>query len=195
MKLSYFAFLAVATAALTACGGGGGGGSTTPPTASDQSLAAYVGTYKTTCDLFNTGDPSFNHAELGILVVNADGNATISSQSFDTPKPATTSGNYCAASATITEDITVSGTVALLPGTKTITAPVSTLKSGTVKTAEFTYTALKISKGSISGTLPAFGSKAKAGFLVEGNKVYVLSGTRDADGLPGSFSKTVLTKQ
>lgn len=194
MKISYFAFLAVATAALTACGGGGGGSSATPVIA-DQSLAAYVGTYKTNCDLDNTGDPKLNHADLGTLVINADGSITINSQSFDTPKPATTSGNFCGASATVTEDITVSGTIALLPGTKTITAPVPTLKSGVVKTAELTYTALKISKGSISGTLPAFGSKGKAGFLVEGNKVYVLSGTRDADGLPGSFSKTVLTKQ
>jgi hypothetical protein len=192
MKFLKLALLPVVAVTLLACGGGG---SSTPAASSDQSLAAYVGTYKTGCDLVNTGDPTLNHADLGTVVINADGSIAVSSQSFDTPKPATTSGNYCASSATVTEDITVSGTAVLLPGTKTINAPVSTLKSGVVKTAEFTYTAIKISKGSIGGTLPAFGTKGKAGFLVEGNKVYVLSGTRDADGLPGSFSNTVLTKQ
>ena len=68
-------------------------------------------------------------------------------------------------------------------------------KSGTVKVVEFKYTGLQLAIGNLEFPVPTAGATAKVGYLIEGNKIYALTGSRAADGLSDEFSSTVLTKQ
>lgn len=192
MRISYLTFLTVTTAFLSACGGGGGSGSDSlvpANTDTTANLAKYVGVYKTGCttQFIANGDiDSF----VNTVEILADGNVKIRQEEFRAPLNIS---DPCAPTF-MDLDVTVVGT-ALLPGTtKNITSATST-KTGTARLAEFTYTGFKLSRGSIGISIPTFGTKGNAGFLVEGNKVYVLRGSRKADGLPDSFSTTVLIKQ
>ena len=181
----------VATSVLVACGGGGGGGSTPAAgvTAANP-FAADAGTYRFDCKVVGTSStPEYSTV---IVVVEAPSgsdkaNVTIQNQDFIDAN--------CATAPTL--DITVRGDLSALAATKTITG-VGSEKSGTVKTAEFAYSGITFTKtpvGGFGGTLPLPGTKAKVGYLIEGNKVFGLSGSRALDGLPTSFSKNFLIKQ
>ena len=183
---------AVATAVLVACGGGGNDGSGTPAVGASVTnpFAADVGTYISNCSVLNAGQP-FATSDRSRLIVEAPigsdkAKVTVQSQEF--------SGETCGPATALTEDITVRGDVSALPGSKTIIGAVGE-KSGTVKTAEFAFTGLTLSMGPLGFPIPTMGTKAKVGYLVEGNKIYGLSGSRAPDGLPPSFSKNFYTKQ
>ncbi len=194
MKFHKFAFLAVAAATLVACGGGGGGGSApaaTTPVA--NAFDATVGTYSTGCLKeivgYGVGFTPIYGSVRGTVVVSdpvGDKAATISvrSEEFNT-------SDSCDA-AKINEDITIKGQVTDLGTTKTVSNSTRTI---TAKVVEFRYDSLKISMGSLTGTLPTLGTKGKGGYAIEGNKAYVLKGTRGADGVQSELSTVVLTKQ
>jgi hypothetical protein len=184
-------FLATALAAtLTACGGGGGD-ALPASVGSAASLATYVGTYKTGCITQFVNSATGNvDSFISTIVISADGNVSIKQEEYISPVNTTA---HCA-STFLDVDATVIGTVLMLGTTKNITSATST-KTGIAQLAQFTYTGLNFSKGTLTATLPAFGTKGNAGFLLEGNQVYVLRGSRKADGFPDGFSTTVLTKQ
>lgn len=147
-----------------------------------------VGTYSNGCipDVLN------NSSDLGTIVLSNPNGAdkitmTVTAKSY--------TGSTTCAAATITDDITVGGQLTDLKGTKTITALPGYPKTGVAKTVEFRYDSLTLTKGSIIGTLPVFGATGKGGYLIEGNKLYVLSGSPQSDGFPNSFSLSTATKQ
>ena len=187
----------VATAVLVACGGGGGGTGSTPlagVTAANP-FAAEAGTYVSNCSALNTipliTGVSIATSEFSVLIVEAPigsdkAKVTVQIQEF--------TGATCGPASAKTDDVTVRGDVSALPGTKTITGAVGE-KSGTVKTAEVAFTGLTLSMGTLGFPIPTMGTKAKVGYLVEGNKIYGLSGSRAPDGLPSSFSKNFYAKQ
>lgn len=182
-----FVLLATAlTASLTACGGGGGGSSTNVSTAS---LAPYIGTYKTGCNIAVANNGNVE-SSISTITISADGNVSIKQEEYISP---VNIASHCA-STFLDIDATITGTALMLGTTKTITSATST-KTGIAQLAQFTYTGLKLTKGTLVASLPAFGTIGNTGFLLEGSQVYVLSGSRKADGYPDSFSTTVLTKQ
>jgi FlaG/FlaF family flagellin (archaellin) len=180
MKLSSLFALVAMTATLAACGGGGGDSAPAPAPAPAADLSAYAGTYTSGCTVDSVVD-----SLLATVTVSANGDSSARIQTY--------TGLGCNSTA-LNFDIAAKGTTMLLAGTKTITTSTPRGKSGTAKTAEFTLNAVTLGKGSL-GSLPMLGTKAKIGFLIEGSKVYVLSGTSEPDGLPSSFSTTTLTKQ
>jgi hypothetical protein len=180
MKLNSLFALVAMTATLASCGGGGGDSTPAPAPAPTTDLSAYAGTYISGCTVDGVVD-----SLSATVTVSANGDSSARFQTY--------TGLGCNSTA-LKLDITAKGTTTLLTGTKTIPVPLGRGKSGTAKTAEFTLNALTLSKGSL-GSIPMLGAKAKIGFLIEGNKVYILSGPSEADGLPSLFSATTLTKQ
>ncbi len=180
-KLTNYAVVSAAVLTmLVACGGGGGDSTpTAAPTANP--FTALAGIYKTGC-IVNTSTKS-RIDTLTIEAVTGSDKAAVRVQEIE----------YSDATCTnVSLDATASGDAVALASTKTIAG---SGKTGVASVAEFTYTALKLSKGSITASLPAFGTKGKGGYLIEGNKMYILTGGLEADGLPKSFSTTTLTKQ
>ena len=182
---------AVAAAALVACGGGGGGSSITPAAGASGAnpFAADAGTYKFDCKVIGAVTiPVYSNVIVVVEAPNGSDTAkvTVQSQDFDDATCTTA----------LTTDITVRGDLRPLAETKVISGA-NGAKSGTAKTAEFTLTTITLTlpNGLTLGDFPAFGTKAKVGYLIEGNKVFGLSGSRASDGLPTSFSKNFLTKQ
>lgn len=86
----------------------------------------------------------------------------------------------------------IEGTIKALSATKKVSLNGNMVD---VQTAEFTYDAVSVKKGKLDAGMPAFGTKTRVGYLVDGNRLYFLSGSREADGLPGRFSAKWLTKQ
>ena len=198
---TYAVVSAAALAMLAACGGGGGGESTPAVSTVANAFAAEAGVYKTICNIRSIYQgpnvPRKIESDIAILTITAPSGsdkATVSAQGL------TYSGSDCVTASAKIEDFTIFGTAVQLAGSKVITgvsgAKPGTDKSGTVKLGEVTYSGITLSLGSFGNvTLPVPGTKAKFGYLIEGSKVYVLSGSPAADGLPTSFSSTVLIKQ
>ena len=179
---------AAATAVLVACSGGG----STPTVVANVAnpFAADAGTYKSNCSVLNAGQP-FATSESIVAILDAPvgsdmAKVTVQSQLF--------TGETCGPATAKTDDITVRGDLSSLTGTKVIAGAVGE-KSGAVKTVEFAFTGLTLSMGSFNFPTPTLGAKAKAGYLIEGNRIYFLSGARAPDGLSPSFSNNFLTKQ
>jgi hypothetical protein len=189
MKLSLLFVSITIAASLTACGGGGGGDAPAPAPA-NTSFSSYSGTYITNCYPYAKGS---RDAYLETVTITASGEVTAQSRRFSSTTSAT-AATCTDAAATVTFDLSVKGTAVLQAVTKSITAKTPTEKSGTAATAEFTLKSLTLGKGSLDN-IPLPNATSKVGFLLEGNKLYVLSGTREADGLADGFSRTVLTKQ
>jgi hypothetical protein len=194
MKLIQFAFLSLSAAVLAACGGGGGGNSPAPSSTAEpiQPLAMVAGTYSLGCTLdFTDTVNGTTERSIQNIVVNSDGSVSYRLLSYLAPLASTTP---CATS-NLDIDATFIGEAILLNSTKTIASTGSGTKTGVAQIAEFKFTGLKLTKGSIGGSIPTFGTKTKVGFLIEGSKLFVLRGSRKSDGLPESFSTTVFNKQ
>ena len=184
---------AVTTAVLVACGGGGSDSGVTAPAGPNvaNAFAGDAGIYRFNCQVIGTVTiPVYSNV---IVMVDAPtgsekAKVTVQSQDFDDAA--------CATAPTF--DITVRGDLSALAETKTISG-INGAKSGTAKTAEFTLTTITLTlpNGLTLADFPAFGTKAKVGYLIEGNKVYGLSGSNinSPDRLPTSFSKNFLIKQ
>ena len=182
---------AVAAAALVACGGGGSSIVPTAGTSVANPFAADAGTYKFDCKVIGTVTiPVYSNVIVVVEAPNGSDTAkvTVQSQDFDDATCTTA----------LTSDITVRGDLRPLTETKVISGA-NGAKSGTAKTAEFTLTTITLTlpNGLTLGDFPAFGTKAKVGYLIEGNKIFGLSGSNanTPDRLPTSFSKNFLTKQ
>jgi hypothetical protein len=173
-----------ATAVLYACGGGGGSDTPTPAGGATNPFTAMVGTYSTGC-----GPDGATGSDITIVTISAPvgaDKATISAQSKSF------TGSTTCADAAKDFDLTVNGELTALAATKTITG---SGKTGKANTVAFKYSGLKLSGGSLNMPIPAAGTTSTGGYLLEGNKLYVLSGSRGADGLPDSFSSGVYVKQ
>jgi hypothetical protein len=185
MKFDTLLLAVLASATLVACGGGGDSG-TTPVVQTANSFDAEAGTYSTGCMANSSGS-----SEIFTLVVTpvaATDKATVSVHAMRY--------NTAGCTTSVRNDLTVLGEITPLSQTKVITGTgVGSTKSGTAKTVEFKYSGLQLAMGNLAFTVPTPGATAKVGFLIEANKFYALTRSRTADGLPDSFSSTVLTKQ
>jgi hypothetical protein len=104
----------------------------------------------------------------------------------------TFTGSTTCADAAKKSGVIINGELTALAATKAITG---IGKTGKANIVEFKYSGLKLSSGVLDVPLPAAGATSTGGYLLEGNKLYALSGTREADGLPDSFSSTFYVKQ
>jgi len=130
-----------------------------------------------------------NDSEQGTLVVSAPlgsdkASATIRSQYY--------AGSTTCEANKLDTDVTIAGQIRDLASTVN-----RTLGSNTVaaKVVEFRYDSLTVSKGTLSGSLPAFGVTTKIAYVVNGTNVYFTKGGRLADGLGDSLTSTPVTKQ
>jgi hypothetical protein len=185
MKVRKLSVVFALSMLLAACGGGGGDGSA--PAATANAFDSMIGTYTTGCVVLGTQQSR----QFTLTISNPVGadkvSGTATSKDYF-------SNNSCDENA-LDKSFSVSGEATALAATKNIAGSLFEPKTGMAKTAEFTFSALTISKGTFNGTIPIPGTKTPIGYLLEGNKLYVLSGSREADGLPATFSKKVLTKQ
>jgi len=180
-----FALPLAISAMLASCGGGGGesGTGTAGLSAQSNSFSALVGTYVLHCTA------GTNDSEQGTLVVSMPqgsdkASATIHSQYY-------ASSTTCEANKLDT-DVTITGQIRDLASTVNRTLGSNTVSA---KVVEFRYDSLTLSKGTLSGSLPAFGGMTKVAYVVNGSNVYFTKGARLADGLGDSLTSTPLTKQ
>lgn len=174
-----FISAAIFLATLSGCGGGGGdAGSSGNDNNVFRSLA---GTYAVACKSTTIGE---------------DGSVTIDGLSgSDRAQVSVNWRQYSqpsCASSTLVADATAKGEIRSLGKTKTYTHLGQTV---TAQVVEFTYTALTISKGSYSGSLPTFGTTTQMAYLLDGNKLYLSRGSRDADGVGTNLSPIAGVKQ
>jgi hypothetical protein len=185
MKFNTLLLSALASATLAACGGGGDSG-TTPVVQTANSFDAEAGTYSTGCMANSIGGSDI--ITLVITPVAAADKASVSVHAMRY--------NTAGCTTSVKTDFTVLGEITRLSQTKVITGTgVGSTKSGTAKTVEFKYSGLQLAMGNLAFTVPAPGATATVGFLIEADKFYALARSRTADGLPDSFSSTVMTKQ
>jgi hypothetical protein len=185
MKFNILLLTVLASATLVACGGGSDSG-TTPVIQTANSFDEEAGTYSTGCMADSIGRSE--SLTLVVTPVAATDKASVSVHSM--------SYKTAGCTTSVISDLTLLGEISRLSQTKVITGTgVGSTKSGTAKTVEFKYSGLKLAVGNLQFTVPAPGATATVGFLIEANKFYALTRSRNADGLPDSFSSTVLTKQ
>jgi hypothetical protein len=191
MKLNTLLLAVLASTTLVACGGGDDSG-TMPVVQTANSFESSAGTYSSGCMAGFSGS-----SESFVLVVTPTPGADKASVSFQAKRY-----NTADCTTSVRTDFTGLGEITPLNQTKAITASKTIVagkmvdsKSGTVKVVEFKYTGLQLAMGNLAFPLPTAGATAKVGYLIEGNKIYALTGSRAADGLSNDFSSTVLTKQ
>jgi hypothetical protein len=196
MTLNTFLLTFLASATLAGCGGGGDStqGNQLPNAGVTANVFADVlGTYSSGCVESLPATATYGGAsEITTIVFSnpiGTDKATVSIQGKYFP-----ASNKCLLS-TDNGELTVGGQITHLIGTKVIAGTANRPKAGVAKTAEFRLDSFTLTKGTVNGTVPAFGTTTKVGYLIEGTKGYFINQTRDADGLGGSFSTNVLTKQ
>lgn len=189
-----FALAASTIATLAACGGGDDSSAT--PQVNVFEMAQ--GVYTVACDGYSdpTGGLNASWSSRGSItiegLVGSDGaTATIHSLDYGSPK-GDLSGGSCTDTA-LTEDLTVKGQIRDLGTTKLVKRADGS--SVAAKVLEFRFDAVTFSKGSFTGTLPAFGTTTRVPYLLVGNQLYLAKGGRDADGLAGELSPRVGVKQ
>jgi hypothetical protein len=185
MKLDTLLLAVLASAALVACGGGDDSG-TTPVVQTANSFESMAGNYSSGC-LPSDYEKTSKIFNLVVTPVTGTANATVSVH-------ATGYTSIDCNTSTVNMDLTGQGEITELSQTKVITGVGST-RAGTAHAVEFKYTGLTIAKGIFNITVPTLGATAKVGYLMEGNKLYGLVGSRGSDGLQERFSSTVLIKQ
>ena len=82
--------------------------------------------------------------------------------------------------------MTVTGEMRDLGKTKTYT--LSSGKKVSAKVVEVSCESFTLRKGQLRGTIPTPGAKTLMAYLVDGNKLYLSSGNREADGLGDGLS-------
>jgi hypothetical protein len=190
-------FIASAALLSVLAGCGGGGGDAAPATSNAgvtvNAFADQIGTYSSGCVVDSPASASNGGSSqiTTVVISNPIGadKATVSFQGKFFP-----ASDKCLAGSE-SADLVVGGQITQLTGTKVITGTASRPKSGTAKIAEFRFDSFTLTKGTVNGTIPTFGTTTKVGYLIEGTKAYAITQHRDADGLGSSFSTTVLTKQ
>lgn len=197
-KLNFIASAAFLSV-LAGCGGGGGdtapaaGNPTVVAGSTTNTFADQIGTWSSGCVVSSPAIGNFGGVSHETTVVISTPTGTDkATASFQGKR---FSGSDKCLASTLSGDITVGGQITPLTGTKVIAGTASHPKAGTAKTVEFRFDSLRLSKGSLNGTIPTFGTTTKVGYLIEGTKAYAITQHRDADGLGSSFSTTVLTKQ
>jgi hypothetical protein len=185
MKFNILLLSVLASATLAACGGGGDSG-TLPVVQTASSFDADAGTYSTGCMANSSGSSSLISLVVTPVAATDKASVSVHAQSY----------NAVDCKTSVRTDFTVLGEITRLSQTKVITGTgVGSTKSGTAKTVEFKYSGLQLAMGNLTFTVPTPGATATVGFLIEANKFYALTRSRTADGLPDSFSSTVMTKQ
>lgn len=186
---------------LSGCGGGGGGGSdddaAAPATAADAALSAVLGRYVIACeggiDLpYRPG----SYSTQGTLTITADSDPRLAAVSIHVQEyqsaSADPSGSRCDPAALVF-DLTVNGYIRDMGTRKAIRMADNSTVSA--KVVEFTYTGLKLSKGSFSGQFPTPNMTTQVAYLLENGNLRLTSGPREADGIAAKFHRRVGVKQ
>jgi len=181
------------SAALLGCGGGGDAAGDANDTTGNP-FVSKVGTYASGCTKtsYPGGTPSSTNVT---LVLSAPtGSSKVAANYHDQEYI----GSDTCDAASLDTDITVSGTLTALSGTKVIDIIKAigggNTITGTASTAAFRLESLTLSKGSI--TLPAMGTVANVGYLFQGSKLYALINPKgESDQLGAYFSSVFMTKQ
>ncbi len=208
MNLFKLMVVSLVSTLLMACGGGGAGGAASvSPTGSTPVANAFdtvLGTYSTGCYSETSNTYTYNPPAVPVV------SGTVTTSFFETLVLKNAAGtdkatliysnkeyanNGTCSAAALDFEATVEAQLTSLGTTKAITGSIYGPKSGVAKIVEARYDAITLAKGVLGGGLPAFGTKGKGGYLIEGDKLYLLKGARQADGVPSVFAKTVLTKQ
>ena len=180
---------------VAACGGGNEPVSTPAPgDTSANVFASLAGSYASGCVVYQaaSGPSSASSSEESSATVS---NLAGTDKATVSLRNKFYSGSENCAPATLDTDVTIGGQVTHRAATKVVSGTVANPKSGTAQIGEFRYDSLTLSKGSLNIALPTFGTTAQVAYLVEGSKVFVISGSRSPDGLGSRFSNTVMTRQ
>lgn len=180
---SNFAVITLLCATLAACGGSDDGNGDT----SANTFKPMLGTYTVACSGYQSRDT--NVSEDGSVtiteLVGAD-RAKVSIQARNYASPSTDPGGRQCDAAKVNTDLTVTGEIRDLGKTKTYTRPDGS--KITAKVVEVSCETFTMRKGQLSGTIPTPGAKTLMAYLVDGNKLYLSSGNREADGLGNGLS-------
>lgn len=179
----------ILTLTVAGCGGGGSsGGATTSNIFNDR-----VGTYASGCATTFNDSPDSTKVTLTLSEpTGADTiKAVIRIQNFDATR-------LCV-DANLDNDVTITGTIQALAGTKEIASFIASFQggiSGTANTARFNLSVLPTQ---LAGSIPNNwmpGMTATVGYKFVGNNFHALVNAVDeADGLGAYFSTIVLVKQ
>lgn len=178
---------------LSACGGGGGSDDA-PAQAADTGLAAVLGTYAVPCE--GSTSTTGSMSSQGKLSINASSNASaptldIHYQAYASA-PGDTAGSRCE-SAALVWDLILSGHIRDMDKRKAIRLADNSTVSA--KVVEFTYTGLRLSKGSFSGQFPTPNTTTQVAYLLDNGNLRLTSGPREADGVAAKFHRRVGVRQ
>lgn len=191
------AAMAALSTLLSACGGGGSSSDgtdsvTSGPNAFKDMQVTYAvackGWQETTYTAGVGVTPSANVSDQGSVAITAlvgtdRANVTVHATAYKSA-PNDPAGSKCDPAA-LTEDITVTGQIRDLGTTKLYAAPNGPAGAKvTAKVVEFTYYGFTMAKGVLSGVdIPTPNMTTQVAYLIDGDKLYLGSGGRGADGL------------
>lgn len=190
---------------LTACGGGGGGASdgaeaseagapSAAAPAGDAAFSTLVGNYTVACSGKTTADGT--QSSEGTLVVTGPDETGRTQAQVHLLRYASAAGDARGAQcdpATLSFDATVSGTLRDLGSTKSVLGADG--KRYPVKLVEFTFSGLRLSKGSWTGSLPGPDVTVRLGYRLSGGQLQTTFGPREADGVPARLHARSAVKQ
>lgn len=184
--------LSASTMLLSACGGGGGDSSSGTPTVAATSTAANSlnalnGTYVLACtdETYKNGPAESSQGTLTVESVGAGNKATAHFQYYK--------GSANCAPATIDTDATIDGPLNGKSSTKNYTD--ATGKTLTANVVNFGYANFTLARGNLTVSLPTPGATTDIAYVLDGKKLYLAKGHREADGLGDSLSRDILVKQ
>lgn len=182
-QYSNFAVITFLGAALAACGGSDEGSGDT----SANVFKPMLGTYTVACSGYQSLDTNVSDDGAVTIteLVGAD-RAKVSIRARSYASPATDPGGRQCDAGKISTDMTVTGEMRDLGKTKTYT--LSSGKKVSAKVVEVSCESFTLRKGQLRGTIPTSGAKTLMAYLVDGNKLYLSSGNREADGLGNGLS-------
>jgi hypothetical protein len=190
----------MSAALICACGGGGSDSTDTTSDATSSTSNVFkdlVGTYTVACrndvDVPNSSVNISSQGSVSVtqLVGSDRANVTLHALLYSSPA-SDISGTQCA-DAALDLDLTVAGQIRDLGKTKNVVTADGTHK--VAKVVEFTFSGFTLGKGSIGGSVPALNTTTQIGYVFDGSKLYLGSGTRDADGIASSLHSRYGVKQ
>ncbi|MFN6997192.1 MAG: hypothetical protein ACK4PH_23600 [Aquincola tertiaricarbonis] len=187
---------------LTACGGGGGEDDGTDAASSGDAtatngLAPLLGSYAVACESITqpSGEPAHESSQ-GSLVISATDDpglaaVVIHAQAYEGAS-GDDSGARCDPSKLVL-DLRISGHIRDLGRRKAIRAADNSTVNA--KVVEFTYTGLRLSKGSFSGQLPSLNVTTQVAYVLDNGNLRLSSGPREADGVGARLTRRVGVRQ
>ena len=200
------AVLAFSFTVLTACGGGGGssGDEEARSSSSGNVFSATQGRYVVSCDDRSGGGHLWSldgSVTVGELIGKDRVKITATRSDYEDavqPDPSSLGfikveqGSDRCDRTYLTKEVTITGEIRDLGATKTY---VLNGRSVVAKVVEFTYTGVTFHKGSFEGSLPMPGVTIKMAYVHDGQRLYLSTYRRDADGVGSKLTRLFGVKQ